>query len=135
MRVKTILRGDTTTLDAVQSMTPTSAQLAEFTGKYVSDELPGATYTLSIKDGKLLLQVRNGITIFSGRAVVMEYGGMDGAETPKDILLIPAFADAFVTSFADDRVKMTFTRNQQKAVSGFTLTNSEVRRLRFNKLQ
>ena len=37
--------------DAVQHETLTLAHLAEFTGRYLSDELAGATYTLSIKDG------------------------------------------------------------------------------------
>ena len=67
MQVKVTISGKTTTLDEVRSQTPTSAQLAEFTGKYLSDELAGTTYTLSIKNGKLILQVRNGITVFSDR--------------------------------------------------------------------
>ncbi len=67
-----IRSGKTTTHYLVQSVTPTSAQLAEFTGKYLSDELAGATYTLSIKDGKLILQIRNGITVFSDRALARE---------------------------------------------------------------
>ncbi|MGI8835255.1 MAG: serine hydrolase domain-containing protein [Pyrinomonadaceae bacterium] len=100
--------GKTRAYDAVQSVTLTSAQLADFTGKYISDELGGATYTLSIKDGKLILQARN----------------------QKDVLLTPAFADAFVGDLGIVR----FTRNQQNAVSGFTLSTGTVRRLRFNKL-
>lgn len=104
---KDINSGKTVTYDAVQNETLTSVQLAQFTGKYVSDELEGATYTLSVKDGKLNLQVRN----------------------QKDVLLTPAFADAFV-----GRGIMRFTRNQQNAVSGFTVTLGSVRRLRFEKL-
>ena len=118
------------TYDAVQNVAPTSDQLAEFTGKYVSDELPGATYTLSIKDGKLLLQVRNGITVFSDRGLALAFRQWSGREGPKDNLLTPSFTDALVTT---NGVLMRFMRNQQNAVSGFTLTTGTVRRLRFNK--
>ena len=120
----------TKTYDAVNSEIPTSSQLAEFTGKYLSDELPGATYTLRMKDGKLILQVRNGITVFSDRALVLEHAATD----TKDNLLTPAFADAFFT-FGDGAI-VRFTRNERKGVSGFTITtlNTEpVRGLRFNK--
>jgi len=123
--------GETTTYDAVQNVTPTSVQLAEFAGKYVSDELPGATYTLSIKDGKLVLQVRSGITVFSDRALVLEDAPENRSKDPKDNLLTPAFADAF---FVFESALLRFTRNRQNAVSGFTLTRrGGVRRLRFNK--
>jgi CubicO group peptidase (beta-lactamase class C family) len=90
-----VASGKTKTYDAVRSETPTSVQLAEFTGKYVSDELGGVIYTLSIKNGKLLLQVRNGITVFSDRGQVLAVTQANGSETPKDILLTPAFTDAF----------------------------------------
>jgi CubicO group peptidase (beta-lactamase class C family) len=126
--------GETTTYDAVQSVTLTPSQLAEFTGRYVSDELGGATYTLGIKDGKLLLLVRNGITVFSDKGLVLAFTQASGSEDPKDILLTPAFADAFITSVSDEPVMLRFTRNQQNAVSGFTLSTRTVRRLRFNKL-
>jgi hypothetical protein len=126
--------GKTKTYDAVQSVTLTSGQLAEFTGKYLSDELAGATYTLSIKDGNLILQIRNGITVFSDRGLVLAFGQAIGSEAPKDIVLTPAFADAFVTFVATGELIMVrFMRNQQNAVSGFTLTTGTVRRLRFNK--
>jgi hypothetical protein len=124
----------TTTIDAVQSETPISVQLAEFTGRYVSDELGGATYTLSIKDGKLLLQVRNGITVFSDKGLVLAFSQASGSEPPKDILLKPAFADAFIASVSDEPVILSFTRNQQNAVSGFKVSTRTVRRLPFNKL-
>jgi CubicO group peptidase (beta-lactamase class C family) len=120
------------TLDAVQNV-PSSIQLAEFTGKYVSDELGGATYTLSIKDGKLIMQVRRGITVFSDKGQVLAVTQAYSSEAPKDIPLTPVFADAFEFGI-EGRIIVRFTRNQQNAVSGFTLTNSVVRRLRFNKL-
>ncbi len=123
MQVKVISGGITSgTLDAVQSVTLTSAQLAEFTGKYVSDELAGAIYTLSIKDWKLVLEAM-------GR---------------KDILLTPVFADAFTIvgliqwyPGEDNRqlAMVRFTRNQKNAVSGFLLSRTPEgpKNLRFNK--
>lgn len=134
MKDKYLVSGKTKTYEAVQSVTLTSVRLAEFTGKYVSDELAGATYTLSIKDGKLSLQVRNGITVFSDRGLVLAFGQTIGSEAPKDILLTPAFADAFITFVSDELIMVRFIRNQQNAVSGFTLSTETVRRLRFNKL-
>ncbi len=122
MQVKVISGGITSgILDAVQSVTPTTVQLAEFTGKYGSDELAGAIYTLSVNDGKLILEAM-------GR---------------KDILLTPLFADAFsiVGLFQNpgeinrQLAIVRFVRNQQNAVSGFTLSRTPEgpRKLRFNK--
>lgn len=125
--------GETTTYEAVQSVTPTAAQLAEFTGKYVSDELAAATYTLSIKDAKLSLQVRNRITVFNDRALLLAFELPGASEVPKDVLLTPAFADAFITFVDDELVMFRFKRNQQNAISGFTLSTETLRRLRFNK--
>ena len=123
MQVKVMESGNTTTYDAVQSETLTSVQLAEFTGKYLSDELAGATYTLSIKDGKLVLEAM-------GR---------------KDILLTPAFGDVFfiiglIQWYPGEPNRqlaiVKFMRNQQNGVSGFTLSREPEgpRNLRFNKL-
>jgi len=134
MQVKNIVGGKTKTFDPVQSETLTAAQLAEFTGKYLSDELAGATYTLSMKDGKLSLRVRNGITVFSDRGLVLAFELASGNEVPKDILLTPALADAFITLVNGELIMVRFMRNQQNAVSGFTLSTQTVRKLRFNKL-
>ncbi len=134
MQVKNIVAGKTKTFDPVQSETLTSVQLAEFSGKYRSDELAGATYTLSIKDGKLSLRVRNGITVFSDRVLVLAFAQASGSQAPKDILLTPAFADVFFTFVDDELIIVRFMRNQQNAVSGFTLSTETVRKLRFNKL-
>jgi len=126
MQVKTIVGGKTVRArDAVKSETLTSAQLAEFTGKYLCDELAGAgaTYTLSMKDGELVLEAM-------GR---------------KDILLTPAFADVFFIvgliqwypgQRNDDLFVVKFMRNQQNAVTGFTLNRKAKgpRNMRFNKL-
>jgi len=156
VKEKQIRSGIITTIDEVQRETLTSVQLAEFTGKYVSDELAGATYALSIKDGKLSLQVRNGITVFSDRglglaftqpsvdttttpiyvnnSLVLAFAQPSVSKVPKDILLTSVFADAFITFVSDELVMLRFMRNQQNAVSGFTLSSGTVRKLRFNKL-
>ena len=155
VKEKQIRSGIITTIDEVQLETLTTVQLAEFTGKYVSDELAGAIYTLSIKDGKLSLQVRNGITVFSDRglglaftqpsvdttttpiyvnnSLVLAFAQPGGSEVPKDILLTSVFADAFITFVSDELVMLRFIRNQQNAVSGFTLSSGTVRKLRFDK--
>jgi CubicO group peptidase (beta-lactamase class C family) len=125
IQVKVISGGKTIeTLDAVQSVTPTSNQLAEYTGRYVSDALTGAIYTLSIKNGKLVLQVRNGIT-------TLVHAEPNGGQDMKDTLLTPGFADAFFAF--DGSAIVRFTRNQRNAISGFSLSNAGVRRLRFDK--
>jgi CubicO group peptidase (beta-lactamase class C family) len=128
MQVNVIIGGRTTILEPAQSITPTATQLAEFTGQYRSDELGAAAYTLSNKDGSLVLQIRNGAT-----------------------LAAPEVAE-FYSTFADDnnlytwtsnadksglhvmRVSVRFTRNQQNAVTGFLLSTDALRNLRFNKL-
>ncbi|MGH9670229.1 MAG: serine hydrolase domain-containing protein [Terriglobales bacterium] len=122
-QVKVIDSGKTATYETVQSETPTSVQLAEFTGTYASDELMGATYTLSIKDRRLVLDAL-------GR---------------KDILLTPAFGDIFFIvglihwypGEPNHQLTMVrFVRDQQDAISGFTLSREPEgpRNLRFNKL-
>jgi len=121
VKIIDIRSGNSTTYDAVQSETPTSAQLAEFTGKYVSEELPRATYTLSIKAGKLVLEAM-------GR---------------KDILLTPVVTEVFsIVGLIEwypvepnQLAIVRFIRNQQNAVSGFTLSRAPEgrRNLRFNK--
>lgn len=92
------------------------------------------TLVVSIKDGKLSLEIRNGITVFSDRGLVLAFAQASKNEAWKDILLTPASADVFVTYVDGESVILRFTRNQQNAISGFTLTNETVRRLRFDKL-
>ena len=92
---------------AVQAMTPTSAQLNEYAGNYYSEELD-VTYTLSVQGGKLALRRRRG----------------------KDIPLDPTFTDAFMR---DDLGLLRFTRNGQNRVTGLLLTAGRVRRLRFER--
>lgn len=73
---------------AVQAMTPTSAQLNEYAGNYHSEEL-NATYTLSVQGGKLALRRRRSI----------------------DIPLNPTFTDAF---FSDDLAYLRFHKQSTK---------------------
>jgi len=134
MRVKDIYGGKTKTFDAFQSETLSSAQLVEFTGTYVSDELAEATYTLSIRDGKLVFLIRSGATVFNAKGQVWAITSARVREPPKELVLTPAFADAFTTYVDGDLVILRFIRNQQKAVLGFTLSASRARGLHFNRL-
>jgi CubicO group peptidase (beta-lactamase class C family) len=135
MQVRHVIGAKTTTYYAVQSETLSSAQLAEFIGEYVSDELAGATYTLSIKDGKLVHLIRSGTTVLNGKGQVLAITGSRVRETPKEIVLTPAFADTFTTYDPDgDLFMLRFIRNQQNAVSGFTLSAPKARGLHFNRL-
>ena len=128
-----IRSGRTTTLDAVQSEALTSVQIAQFAGKYISGELPGTTYTLSGKDGKLVLHVRNQITPFSDRELLLAFELPSGGAAPTDVVLTPAFTDSFIAFVDGEPVMLKFTRTRQNAVAGFTLSTGTVRRLRFNK--
>jgi hypothetical protein len=80
----------------------------------------------------LILQVRNGITVFNSGGQVVAVTQAGSSETPKDVMLTPEFADAFVYLVDGSRVMMRFTRNKQNAVSGFTLSTGDefIRRLR-----
>jgi CubicO group peptidase (beta-lactamase class C family) len=127
MQVKVIIRGQTTILEPAQSITPTSAQLAEFTGQYLSDEFPGAAYTLSIKDGQLVLQIRNGPTLQTPE--VTEFF----STFPNDTNLYTWTSNADKSGVHVMRVTVRFTRNQRNAVSGFLLSTDALRNLRFNK--
>lgn len=121
------------TFDAVETLT--LDQLAEYTGEYRSDELPGATYSLSIKDGKFRLIVRNAMTVLSReRGLTFFWTRPDKSEAANGNLITPVSADFFVFVVSDKSGTLTFTRNQQNAVSGFALSVGSVRNLRFNKL-
>jgi CubicO group peptidase (beta-lactamase class C family) len=91
----------------VERATPTEAELAEYVGRYGSDELD-VRYTVQIDEGKLGIQRR-------------KYD-----VTP----LAPTYKDAF-TGGADVR----FTRDVNGAVNGFLLTTGRVRNVRFVRLR
>ena len=96
--------------DAVKAATYSPAQLAEFSGTFYSEEIE-ATYTISLKDDKLVLRRKN----------------VDG-ETP----LVGQFADAFAAAGTGG---IRFTRDSQNHITGFLLTTGRVRNLRFVRAQ
>ncbi|UCC40379.1 MAG: serine hydrolase [Candidatus Aminicenantes bacterium] len=84
-------------------------QLAEFAGDYYSEEL-GTTYTIVVQDEQLVAQHRR----------------------HDDIKLNPTDMDQFVGEqwfFS----QVQFTRDKEKKLTGFLLTGSRVRNLRFDK--
>ncbi len=84
-------------------------QLKEYVGDYYSDEM-GTTYTLVVDKGKLIAQHRRN----------------------EDSVLSPTVIDEFAGSnwyFS----KIQFTRAKNKKISGFRLSGSRVRNLRFDK--
>jgi len=95
--------------DAVKAATYTPAQLKEFSGTFYSEEIE-ATYTINLKDDKLVLLRKN----------------VDG-DTP----LVGQFADAFSAAGTGG---IRFTRDEQNRVNGFLLTTGRVRNLRFVRL-
>ena len=96
--------------DAVKAATYTTQQLKEFSGTFYNGEID-ATYTISLKDDKLMLRRKN----------------VDG-ETP----LVGQFADAFSAAGTGG---IRFTRDNQNRVNGFLLTTGRVRNLRFVSAQ
>ncbi|HEU4434031.1 MAG TPA: serine hydrolase domain-containing protein [Pyrinomonadaceae bacterium] len=96
--------------DAVKPASYTPPQLKEFSGTFYSDDIE-ATYTITLKDDKLVLQRKN----------------VDG-ETP----LLGQFADAFSAAGTGG---IRFTRDVQNHVNGLLLTTGRVRNLRFVRIQ
>ncbi len=94
----------------VESTELTSAQLAEYPGEYYSEEL-GTTYVLVAEGKKLVAQHRR-------------HG---------DNELIPSDPDQF-SGGQWWLSKLRFTRGEDKKITGFHLTGSRVRNLRFDKV-
>ena len=97
-------------LEAVQLVTPTPAQLAEYTGDYRSDEVQ-ATYKIVLEDGRLFLRHEN------------EY-----KDYPKNPLQ-PTTSDTFFVQ----GINLQFIRDPRKQVSAFTLNAGRVKNIRFVK--
>jgi hypothetical protein len=97
--------GQPTIYRAVPAVTPSSEELAAYTGTYVSTEL-GTAYTI-LRDGDKLVWRRRKFP---------------------DTILTPTVADEFS---ADGRIQMAFTRDQENRVSGLTVTTGRVRGLQF----
>ena len=94
--------------DSVKPASYTPQQLGEFAGSYYNSEID-ATYTLALRDDKLVLQRKN----------------VDDV-TP----LVVQFADAFS---AVGTGSIRFTRDAKQQVTGFSLSTGRVRKLRFDK--
>lgn len=97
---------------AVNPASYSSEQLAEYTGKYYSDELD-VTYILSLENNKLVLRRKK------------------SEEAPT---LTPTFVDSFNLIIANQSASIRFMREQKNHLTGFTLTVRSARRLRFRKL-
>ena len=92
--------------EAVAVFDPTAAQLAEYTGAFVSQEID-PVYRISLQDGKLaLLRLRH-----------------------KPDTLWPAMRDAFVGEIGTLR----FTRDANQQVSGFILDAGRIQNLQFTR--
>ena len=92
--------------EAVAAFDPTAAQLAEYTGAFMSQEID-PVYRISLQDGKLaLIRLRH-----------------------KPDTLWPAMRDAFVGEIGTLR----FTRDANQQVSGFILDAGRVQNLQFTR--
>ncbi len=93
------------TFEAIQLVSPTPAQLEEYSGDYYSDELQ-FTYKLVLEDGKLFFRHRN---------------------APKKPLS-PTLSDMFKVGYY---VTIHFIRDHQNRISAFTLSSERARNIRF----
>jgi CubicO group peptidase (beta-lactamase class C family) len=94
--------------ERVEPASYTSEELAQFAGTYHSEEID-ATYTIFFQDNKLVLRRKN----------------VDDA--PLQLL----FANTFSSVGSGT---LSFTRNNQNHISGFSVSTGRVRKLRFNKM-
>jgi hypothetical protein len=108
--VRFVMKDATRSLSAKRLSAPSAAaQLTEFGGDYYSPEL-GTTYTLVVKDGKLVAQHRR----------------------HDDISLTELDGDLFSGNRWFFQT-VQFTRDSQKRITGFRLTSGRVRNLRFDR--
>jgi CubicO group peptidase (beta-lactamase class C family) len=98
------------TLEAVQLVTPSPAQLTEYVGEYRSDEIL-ATYKIVLENGKLFLRHEN------------EY--KDYSKNPLEPTVIDTF---FIQG-----LNLRFARDARKQVAAFTLNAGRVKNIRFVK--
>ena len=98
------VEGDTVLLTRETAWTPTSAELAQYAGRYASDEAE-TWFTIVVKDGKLMATDR--------------YGSSD--------TLVPVYKDAFTQSGS----LVTFRRSASGTVNAVSLGLGRVRDLRF----
>lgn len=95
--------------EAVKPAPESPAQLAEYAGRYYSEELD-TEYTLTLQGNKLVARKKIG----------------------DDLILAAQFADAFGDS--DSLISARFTRGPDGRVTGFLLNTSRMKGLSFNKL-
>ena len=99
--------GKPKTYESVAAFDPTAAQLAEYPGPFVSQEID-PVYRISVQDGKLtLLRLKN-----------------------KPETLWPATRDVFVGEIGTLR----FTRDANHRISGFTLNGDRIQNFQFTKM-
>lgn len=94
--------------ERVEPASYTSEQLAQFAGKYYSEEID-VTYTISLQGDKLVLRRKN----------------VDDA--PLQLLFADTFSSVGSGTFS-------FTHDKQNQISGFLVNTGRVRSLRFNKM-
>jgi RNA polymerase sigma factor (sigma-70 family) len=99
-------------LDPIQLVEPDTKKLNEYAGQYYNDEL-NATYTFSVRDGHLFLQVNN----------------------HRRERLAPTSADEFIpyVPTPDDGRIITFVRDGEKRVIGFNIQLWRIKGMRFEK--
>lgn len=101
---------DLTVYDTVKPATYKPHHLAEFAGKYESDEV-GTTYTITPQDDKLLFRTGSWGTF----------------------VLSPRFVDSFANP--SEMGTLIFMRDKSKRVSGFVIRSGKVKNLRFDKIK
>jgi RNA polymerase sigma factor (sigma-70 family) len=104
--------GPKTEFVPVQLVTPDTKKLSEYAGQYYNAELD-ATYTFSVRDGHLFLQVNN----------------------HRRERLAPMTADEFIPYLRtpDDGRIITFVRDGEKRVIGFTIQLWRIKGMHFEK--
>ncbi len=96
--------------EAVELVSPSPVELADYAGDYYSDEL-GVTYKVAIEGGKLYIRHENKYKVLPTNA------------------LEPTLKDTFFIQ----GVTLNFKRNEQQKVSAFTLDAGRVRNISFVK--
>jgi CubicO group peptidase (beta-lactamase class C family) len=105
--------GSKVEFEPIQLVTPDAKQLSAYEGQYYNAELK-ATYTFSVRDGSLFLQVNN----------------------RRHERLAPTTADEFIPHLrtVDDARIITFIRDGKKRVTGFTIQLWSIKGMPFQKL-
>lgn len=97
--------------EAVKATTLNAARLADYVGSYSNDELR-ATWTLVVKDGKLIRQ----------------------QWMNEDAEVEPAFPDGFIGDISEGQFVMHFNRDSSGRVTSFDAATDMVRPMRFLKI-